>query len=104
MDSQLKTINPETVREISAEMRRRKKSLGNVRVQRGLKLWECNETTGEITPAPMQVSDTVNIDGQAQRSRLEIKKGCRYVLALNLENARRKFEDLQKQIKNGKDQ
>lgn len=99
MDRQLKTINPDTVREISAEMRRRKKSLYNVRVQRGLKLWECNETTGEVTPAPTQVSDTVNIDGQPQRSRLEIKKGCRYVWALNLENARRKFQNLQKQIR-----
>jgi len=78
-----------------AEKKRELKLLGTVKPQAGHKLWQYNTVTGELTEAEYE---QVNIDfvaatkGEiASHRRVIVKDGCRYMLALNKKNAKRKL-------------
>lgn len=62
-------------------------------VKAGMKLWECNLTTGDIVEADvMAVSSTDKKGNRCLKREVVMKPGCLYEFALNGENATRKFE------------
>ncbi len=78
------------------EQKKTIKHLGRVRHVRGLTLFEFNRETKELIPAKFHTA-SVMISGtndSAERTevlRVNIKKNCFYLQALNLKNAKRKL-------------
>ena len=63
------------------------------RVMAGMKVWECDITTGTIAEAEISVSSYVDSKGKSRKNRkVLIRKNCMYEYAMNGENATRKFE------------
>jgi hypothetical protein len=62
-------------------------------VKAGMKLWECNITTGDIVEADVIGIPSYDKKGNPCIKReVVMKPGCLYEFALNGENATRKFE------------
>ncbi len=84
-----------TPEEIVAEQRKEISRVGSVRRLPGLKLYEYDLTTGEISEADVQTEATLKLEGPVGRTgRVDAKELCLYVQALNRENAARKFRDM----------
>ena len=67
--------------------------ISSKRVIAGLKVWECDITTGDIIEAEIIVTPYIDSKGRARNNRkVVIKKNCIYEYAMNGENATRKFE------------
>jgi hypothetical protein len=67
--------------------------ISSKRVIPGLKVWECDITTGDIIEAEIVVTPYFDSKGRARNNRkVQIKKNCIYEYAMNGENATRKFE------------
>lgn len=63
------------------------------RVMPGLKVWECDITTGDVIEAEVIVTPYVDSKGRSRKNhKVMIKKNCMYEYAMNGENATRKFE------------
>lgn len=61
-------------------------------IKRGMITWECNLDTGAIEKADMEES-FYYVKGKKRVTRkVVVRKGCIYELAINGENATRKFE------------
>lgn len=65
---------------------------GELKPKRGHFIWELNEETGEIKKAEYK-RNTVgwNLKTELQHEELIIKSGCKYIPALNAQNAKRKY-------------
>lgn len=74
------------------EREKQYKYLGFMRKRSGQQLFEYDPEAGTVSPAPVLASDAIGVDGSKSNARLTVKKGCRYVWAINEKNARRKLK------------
>jgi hypothetical protein len=87
---------------------RQKQLLGSLRIRPGQKIWELDLVTKEIREAeyekaPANFATVVNGGVSPIRHQLIVRENCLYEVALNGNNARRKFLDrLYKHYKNQK--
>ena len=87
-----------------AELEKKKKLLGSIRMIKGLTLWEVNYVEGTVVPAEFEVNEeraydvTVKSIEQKARKKLLSKKNCIYVQALNLKVAIKKSNKILKEL------
>ncbi|MEX0313426.1 MAG: hypothetical protein AB3N18_04550 [Allomuricauda sp.] len=80
-------------KQIVAEVKKQEKFLGSNRLRKGHTQWEYNTVTKEIKPAELESFVHMDEKGNThRRKKLLIKKDCRYVGALNKENALKKLK------------
>lgn len=79
-----------------AEVKKESKLIGSMKVIPGLTLFEMDMKSGEIRKAVFK--ETIATFGGGGSSKLEFNPNSMYVQALNLKNAKRKFEKRVKQI------
>lgn len=76
-----------------AQARRQKVILGKLRPKPGQKVWECNMANGQIAECEEEAAEArLNKDGSARVVRnIKVKDNHLYCVAINRENAERKF-------------
>lgn len=72
---------------IQKEFPKKVKHLGKIRLHKGQKLWQCDLTTGKVSPVEIDI--TATLTGVTKKH--IIQDGFLYDTAINLKNAERKF-------------
>lgn len=89
-----------------AEVEKKKKHLGKIRMIRGLTLWEVNYEEGTIVeskPEPIKnKAFVVGAQEQSANKKLVAKENCFYIQALNMKNAIKKSDKWLQSINNNK--
>lgn len=81
-------IKVEAVKEIAKQH----KFFGSLNPKKGQTVWQMDLNTLEITPAKFEeVNFIATGEGKGVHKKLVIKTDCIYNVALNMENAKRKF-------------
>lgn len=80
---------------IVAEEKRQNQFLFSTKVKPGHKMWELDVNTKEIKEAEVNRFVIVGKDGKdKKKARVQIKKDCLYMPALNLKNAEKRFKKM----------
>lgn len=80
--------------EVTKQITKQQKFLGTVKPHKGQTVWQLNLDTKQITPATFSEINYVITVPQSKKGvhkKLVIQEGCIYNVALNKENAKRKF-------------
>ena len=84
----------------SAEIAYQHNIVGRIRRIPGLILWKMSMKSGEIRKVEVEDSDLTTFEskGQKSKSRVKYESDHLYVQALNIKNAKRKFEKAVKEL------
>lgn len=89
--------NPDQVKNVrQVEIEKKDVLLGSLALKKGQKIFEVNMVTGDVKIAefeqqPISLIEKKNNKFAPNRSKLIINKDCKYIPALNIENAMRKL-------------
>jgi hypothetical protein len=84
---------------IQAEQKMAERLLGSMKVIKGLTLYEMDMITGQIRKAKF-VDRVMNIGSMSVKNKIQFRAKSMYVQAINVKNAKRKFEKKVKEIIN----
>lgn len=100
--------NPDKIENIKqVQVEEQQVKLGSLTMKKGHKIFEVNMVTGDVKIAEMEALPVSFAEKQKNRfapnkSKLVVNKDCRYVSALNIQNAMRKLGFAVKIVKNKK--
>lgn len=99
----IKTVDDKTPTEFvkKAEQKKQQKHIGSIRLRRGLTLFQMNTETGKISKVSFDethVNPDFNKGKVNVRHKVTYNPKMLYVQALNMKNAKKKFEKIAKQI------
>ena len=78
--------------EIQAKISKEQKYIGSIRHRPGHTLFEVNLKTGQIKEAVLDRRVSVGLDGkESYQTKVQVNKGCYYLEALNIKNAKKRF-------------